>query len=216
MITLVLCFFICIVAFANTDASKFKEVTGAVKDAFGVQTETLAWGKEQGGKQFPIKLEGTAMDEAKARDAIVNLLQQSAKEEGLDKNILISMDKRGVRMDIMETGGSAMFNPGGTEILPESKRLLRKMIPIMQETPYRITIEGHSDDIPVSTPQYPSNWELSSARAGSVVRYFIEEGKLQAPRFTAVGRAETQPIVPNDNPGNRSKNRRVSIIYELF
>jgi chemotaxis protein MotB len=76
-------------------------------------------------------------------------------------------------------------------------------------------VEGHTDDTPIQSSSYPSNWELSTARAGSVVRYFIEEGKLPASKFMAVGFAETRPLVPNDTPENRSKNRRVNIVFVI-
>jgi len=68
----------------------------------------------------------------------------------------------------------------------------------------------------VRGPLYPSNWELSSARAGRVVRFFIQEGKLDPRRFSAVGLADTQPLRENDTPTHRAENRRVTIVYEVF
>lgn len=215
MVTLLLCFFVLLLSFANTDAIKFKEVLGSMKDAFGVQREVIEMGK-QGGLELPIKLESSPSKEEVQKDQLVNLLETAVKEEGIDKNVLISLHQRGVKMEIMEQAGNAMFKPGGTDILPQSKRLLRKMLPIIQETVYRITVEGHTDDVPVRSPQFPSNWELSSARAGSVVRFLIQEGKLDDRRFTSVGRASTRPLVENDSEEHRSRNRRVSIIFEVF
>jgi chemotaxis protein MotB len=215
MVTLLLCFFVLLLSFANTDAIKFKEVLGSMKDAFGVQREILELGKE-GGMELPIKMESSPSKSEVEKQQLVNLLKTMVKEEGVEKNTLIIPVRNGVKVEITELAGHAMFKPGGTDLLDESKRLLRKMLPTMQETIYKITVEGHSDDVPVRSPLYPSNWELSSSRAGSVVRFFIQEGQLDPKRFSAVGHADTQPLVENDTEENRAKNRRVSILYEVF
>lgn len=216
MVTLLLCFFVLLLSFANTDAIKFKEVLGSMKDAFGVQRERLELGK-QGGMELPIKLESTPSKSEVEKQQLVNLLKTMVREEDIQKNTVIALHRSGVKMEIMETAGHAMFKPGGTELLESSKRLLRKLIPIMREISYyKVTVQGHSDNVPLRSGAYPSNWELSSARAGSVVRFFIEEGKLEPRRFTAAGHSDTQPLVDNDTPENRSKNRRVSIVYEVF
>jgi chemotaxis protein MotB len=215
MVTLLLCFFILMLAFANTDAVKFKEVLGSVQDAFGVRGDVFEPGKE-GGMELPLKLEISSTKTEKQKRRLVNLLQGAVKEEGLEKNVLIALHRRGVKMEITELAGSAMFEPGGTEILGESRRLLLKLIPIMHDTVYKITVEGHTDNIPVRSPLYPSNWELSSARAGSVVRFLIQAGNLDPRRFSAVGHAATRPLRENTTPDNRARNRRVSIVYEVF
>jgi chemotaxis protein MotB len=215
MVTLLLCFFVLLLSFANTDTIKFKEVLGSMKDAFGVQREVLELGKE-GGMQLPIKMESAASKAEEEKQRLVNLLKTMVKDEGVEKNALIMAVRNGVRVEITELAGHAMFKPGGTALTAESTRLLRKMIPTMKETIYKITVEGHTDDTPVKSPIYPSNWELSSARAGSVVRFLIQAGNLDPRRFTAVGDADTKPLVENDSPENRAKNRRVSILYEVF
>ena len=215
MVTLLLCFFVLLLSFANTDTIKFKEVLGSMRDAFGVQREVLELGKE-GGMELPLKMESTASKSEAEKQRLVNLLKTMVKEEGVEKNTLIIPVRNGVRLEITELAGHAMFERGGTDLIPESQRLLRKMIPTMKETIYKITVEGHSDNIPLRSPMFPSNWELSSARAGSVVRFFIQEGKLDSRRFTAVGHSDTKPLVENTTPENRDKNRRVSILYEVF
>lgn len=213
MMSLLLTFFIMLLSFANMDMIKYKEVLGSVEKAFGVQTQVYQMGKP-GGLQQPIKME-SAQSEAEARkDTLVQLLQSKTYEENLQNNIFIVKDKMGVRMEI---AGSVMFEPGKTELLPAAVRLFRKLIPIMQETLYKVNVEGHTDNAPLTgNPIFPSNWELSSARAGSVVRFFITEGRLDPRRFSAVGRADTQPLVDNETPENRSANRRVSIIFLVF
>ena len=215
MMTLLLCVFVMLVSFANTDTTKFKEVQRSMKDAFGVQEEVLEMGKE-GGTALLIRRGSAASKSELEKQRLVNLLKTMVKEEGVEKNTLLTAVRNGVRLEITELEGHAMFKRGGTELIPESQRLLRKLIPTMKETIYKITVEGHSDNIPLSSPKFPSNWELSSARAGRVVRFLIQEGELDSRRFTAVGYADTKPLAENTTPGNRDKNRRVSILYEVF
>lgn len=215
MVTLLLCFFVLLLAFANTDMVKFKEVLGSMKDAFGIQREIMVLGKE-GGMKLPIKMESQPDAAEKEKDRLVNLLKTMMEEEGLNKHTFITKDSNGVRIEIMEVVGDVMFGPGDTKILPAAERLFRKLIPMIQDTTYRITVQGHTDDIPISNSRFPSNWELSSARAGSVVRFFIQNGNVDDRRFSAVGCAHTKPLFENDSPENRAKNRRVSIIFEVF
>ncbi len=215
MVTLLLCFFVLLLSFANTDMIKFKEVLGSMKDAFGIQREILVLGKE-GGQKKPIKLPSSDNRWEKERNNLVNLLATRMEGEGFKKHIFISPDKNGVKMEITELMGNAMFEPGGVKLLDTSKRMLRKLIQVVKETPYHVVVQGHSDNVPITNARYPSNWELSSSRAGAVVRYFIQQGKMDARRFAAMGCAHTKPLVENDTPENRAKNRRVSIIVELF
>jgi len=215
MVTLLLCFFVLLLSFANTDTIKFKEVLGSMQDAFGVQTEVLELGKE-GGMQLPIDLQSSPAKDEVEKERLVNLLTTAAKEEDFEKNTLIAIVQSGVKMELMDLAGSAMFHPGGTELLDASKNMLRKLIPTIRETSYKITVEGHTDDSPLRSSKFPSNWELSSARAGAVVRFFIEEGHLEPLRFKAVGHAETLPLMENDTPEHKARNRRVSVVFEVF
>lgn len=215
MVTLLLCFFVLLLSFANTDTIKFKEVLGSMKDAFGVQKERLELGKE-GGMQLPIELQSSPSKDDVEKERLVNLLKSAAKEESFEKNTLIAIVQSGVKMELMDLAGNAMFKPGGAVLLETSRKMLRKLIPTIRETSYKITVEGHTDNSPLRGGKYPSNWELSSARAGAVVRFFIEEGKLEPLRFKAVGHAETLPLRENDTPENKARNRRVSVVFEVF
>lgn len=215
MVTLLLCFFVLLLSFANMDMQKYKDVLGSMEQAFGSQKEIYQLGKE-GGFSKPIPMPAAESQAEKQKDRLVELLRNMVREEGLDKNILIIKDKSGVRLEI---AGSAMFAPGQVNLLPEGVRVFRKILPFIENTIYPIRVEGHSDDTPVSSAMFPSNWELSSARAGAVVRFFLSVPSLGEPldprRFSAVGLAETRPLVPNDSAENRTRNRRVSIIYVI-
>jgi chemotaxis protein MotB len=119
----------------------------------------------------------------------------------------ISITRRGVVVDI---SASTLFKTGEAELQPGARDVLRQVSVVLKSEQLPIEVEGHTDDIPITTAQFPSNWELSSARASSVVRMMIDEGVAEK-RLAVVGLASNQPLVPNDSPENRARNRRVSI-----
>lgn len=123
----------------------------------------------------------------------------------------------GDRITIIEMPSAAFFASGSAELSAEGKVLLRRVRAesLADQTlkDYIVTIEGHTDDIPISTLQFPSNWELSTARAASVVKYLIELG-VAPQRLRVAGYADVHPKVPNDSPENRAQNRRVVVKLE--
>ena len=121
--------------------------------------------------------------------------------------VSVNQTKRGVVIDI---SASSLFRPGEAALQPAAAEVLHRVAIVLSREDQAIEVEGHTDDVPISTPLFPSNWELSSARASSVVRMLIDHG-VPAQRLSAVGMASNQPVVANDSPDNRAKNRRVSI-----
>jgi chemotaxis protein MotB len=115
--------------------------------------------------------------------------------------------KRGVVIDI---SASTLFKTGEAVLQPAAQDVLLKVAVILKQEDQPLEVEGHTDDVPINTGLYPSNWELSSARASSVVRMLIEQG-VQPLRLSVVGMASNHPVAPNDSPENRAKNRRVTI-----
>ncbi|HEU0189138.1 MAG TPA: flagellar motor protein MotD [Gallionella sp.] len=119
----------------------------------------------------------------------------------------INPTRRGVVLDI---SASSLFKTGDAVLQPGSLEVLREVSAVLSKEELPIEVEGHTDDIPIMTAQFPSNWELSSARASSVVRMLIANG-VPEKHLSVVGLASNQPLVPNDSPENRARNRRVSI-----
>jgi flagellar motor protein MotB len=126
------------------------------------------------------------------------------------------------RITIVEMSSAAFFDSGSAVLSSGGKSILFDVAATLKSDRYRdyaATVEGHTDDAPISTPQFPSNWELSSARAASVVRYLIEQG-VAAGKLRAAGYADTFPKAPNHDefgnklPENQAKNRRVAIKLE--
>ncbi len=113
----------------------------------------------------------------------------------------------------MRLSDHALFDIGMADISPKAIPLLKKVGAIIAGSPYEVRVEGHTDDVPIKTARYPSNWELSTARAVTVLRYFIETCGISSRRLSAEGFAEYHPVAPNDSIENRAQNRRVEIIF---
>lgn len=118
--------------------------------------------------------------------------------------------KNGVSFRI---SNDVLFSSGKSELADKGLVELGKLVPFLSRTDYKVTVAGHTDNVPISTDKFPSNWELSSARAGSVVRFFQAQG-IQPDRLVARGHADTNPLVANTTAQNRAKNRRVELVLE--
>lgn len=129
---------------------------------------------------------------------------------GLSDDIAVIPQEDGVRFrvsnDILFSSGEARLSAAGAE-------RLRELVPLLADSDYRITVAGHTDNLPIRSSRFPSNWELSSARAGSVVRLFEQAGVARA-RMQATGFADTRPLFRNDTQQGRAGNRRVEVILE--
>ena len=108
--------------------------------------------------------------------------------------------------------GDLLFASGLAEIRPEARESLAAIAQLLTDTSHVISVAGHTDDHPIATALYPSNWELSSARAAVVARYLIEQKELDPARFYITGHGPHQPLRPNNSPENRAVNRRVEVV----
>ncbi|MBC7324841.1 MAG: OmpA family protein [Moorella sp. (in: Bacteria)] len=128
---------------------------------------------------------------------------------GLESLVEVRYEERGIALDIKER---ILFDSGKADLKPEAIRLLDKLLGLLRQVPNEVRVEGYTDNRPIHTIQFPSNWELSTARASRVVRYFIEEHRLQPERFVAVGYGEYRPLYPNDTAEHMAENRRVVLL----
>ncbi len=131
------------------------------------------------------------------------------EEHDLQDLVEIRFEVRGIALEIKDR---ILFDSGRAYLKPNARSVLEKLAPLLDELPYMTSVEGHTDDRPINTPQFPSNWELSAARALSVVRFFVDEMGLDPQRFAVVGLSEYHPIVSNDTVENLQLNRRVVIV----
>ncbi len=121
----------------------------------------------------------------------------------------LSRDARGLVMSLPER---ATFHTGSAEVTTEARRLLVRLAEALQPLPNPVRVEGHSDDVPIRTPRYASNWELSTARAAAVVTLLIEGHQIHPARLSAAGYAEFHPRAANDSAENRARNRRIDLV----
>ncbi len=130
-------------------------------------------------------------------------------EHELQDVVEVRFEKRGIALEIKDR---ILFDSARADLKTNAMEVLATLAPLLKELPYMTSVEGHTDDRPINTQQFPSNWELSVARALSVVRYFIDDLEMEPERFAIVGLGEYHPIVPNESSENMQLNRRVIIV----
>ena len=206
LMALLLAFFVMLFSFSSMDTEKYKEVSEAMEEAFTVELS----------KQAQSLLDIKEHQPAPPRDSIIRLMFTKYAEDNLQQEI-----KQGL-VEINAENGRTVIRfpekvtfPSGSAILnQQSIPLIRKVGKILSESKGIVMVSGHSDDQPIHTDKYNSNWELSSSRAASVVRTLLDTQLLAPDKFIIQGYAETKPIKPNDTPQNRAINRRVEIIVD--
>lgn len=144
-------------------------------------------------------------DIQKAKEVVEKMMQEE-KIQGETK-----IDKEGLHISLQEEGRMAFFESGKAELTPRMVEILDKLSPALKKLTENqdILVEGHTDNRPIATMQFASNWELSTARATNVVRYLVRDKKFPAEKLAAVGHGEYRPAASNDTPENQAKNRRV-------
>lgn len=208
LITLLMAFFVILYALAVSDYKRISELQNALRNAFHITSgagQTALNGS-------PSVLVGGATPVDFALIEMQKQIDKASKEErGAEGEAAVStkMTERGL---VVSLASSAFFDAGGAYLKPDAVRLMNKVAANLKRSNRNILVEGHTDDTPIHTRQYPSNWELSTARATSVVRYFIELHRIPPNRLSASGYGEYKPLVANSSPDNRAKNRRVDIV----
>ncbi|MCG7872718.1 MAG: type VI secretion system protein TssL, long form [Candidatus Thiodiazotropha lotti] len=248
LMSLLMCFFVLLLSFAEVDAQRFKKMAESMKDAFGVQREIPAVEIVKGtsvimqefspGKPEPSPIEdirqitsdleqefldreskdATDVDEAKAAmqaelerevQAQAEELQEMLESEISDGLIDVETESTNIIIRIQEKGS---FPSGRANLNPEFFEVISKITEVIATTPGKIIVAGHTDNIPISTRRFRSNWELSSARAVTVVHAMLSNASIEEERFLIQGYADSQPLVDNDTAENRAQNRRVELV----
>jgi len=143
-------------------------------------------------------------------------MQEVMKEEKMAGEA--KMTKEGLKITLEEKEGVSFFASGSAEISDGMKKNLNAMMPefkqLLNDKKINILVEGHTDNVPIATAQYASNWELSASRASNVVKYLLAQGSLPPQLMAAVGYGEFRPIAPNDTDENRARNRRIVFLIK--
>jgi chemotaxis protein MotB len=152
---------------------------------------------------------GPKADTSPSQKNMVDEMSDTIKKLEMENDVSVQAVDRGIIITLKE---KVTFMPGEAEALKSSEPILDDVARIIRQHPaFQVEIEGHTDNVPIMTQRYPSNWELSVARATSVLKYFINRHGIDSSRLTIKGNAEQKPLVDNDSPENRAKNRRVEI-----
>ena len=215
--TLLFATFVVLYALAQSDVNSFKGIEEALRKAFSQSifndNTSIMEGQDSildgsQGAMNPLMLEYMSTKyEQNAYEDIKEEIEK-LKEDGLSAEI----DDRGLVIRLNEH--AIQFAAGGAELSQKSYEILSKVAKIIKDkfSIHYIQVEGHTDSDPISNPKYPSNWELSAARASRVVRYLINSQSFNPKLFIATGLADTVPVVPNTTSQNKAKNRRVEIV----
>ncbi len=135
--------------------------------------------------------------------------QQALREARIDNVEIFLLEDQSVKVSVQ---GPMFFELGKADLRRDMRQFLEDLARVIKQTPYQVNVVGHTDDYPISTTEFPSNWELSVTRAARVVRYLIDQGGVDPNRFTVMGRSEFDPLLPNADDQARAQNRRVEII----
>jgi chemotaxis protein MotB len=222
-ITLLFAFFVVMYAISQVNEGKYRVLSDTLSSAFrnvpGTTAGALVAVNPEAATPMVIPFRkpnlGIRNDEnqRQKRDKLRNMAKEINEalaplvKEG---QVRITEGALGITVDI---NASVLFASGDARLDVGAASALTAMAKILAPTDFPITVEGHTDNTPISTPQFPSNWELSGARASSVVRLFIDNG-VDARRLTATGFADQRPIADNATPEGRARNRRVAITIE--
>jgi chemotaxis protein MotB len=215
-VTLLFAFFVVMYSISSVNEGKYKVFSDSLNNAFSIRPTPANTTKVPNEQEQLLKAlvdKRTARlgeQQRKIQDRMKNLTSglKDVMSSLINQHLVnINLTKRGIEIDI---SASLLFRTGEAALQPGALDVLRQVSSVLSSEELPIEVEGHTDDIPIMTAQYPSNWELSSARASSVVRLMINNG-VPEKRLAVVGLASNQPLVPNDSPENRARNRRVSI-----
>jgi len=232
LMSLLMCFFVLLLSFSEMDIQKYKQVAGSMNDAFGIQRDIPADEIPKGtsiiaqefspGKPDPTIMEvikqQTVEDPSNYLDTVqpispeVSELLDKARgelsEEIEQKLLEVLAYNNGVMIRIQEQNS---FKSGSATIDSAFEGVLDKIISLLNKVDGEIIVAGHSDNVPISTARFPSNWVLSSARASSVVHYLYTTDLQNTERLELRAHADTEPVASNDTRANQAKNRRIEI-----
>jgi chemotaxis protein MotB len=227
MITLLMVLFVVLFAMGQTDKDKMQALRSSLQRAFAVEvlqgTEPSSLKGASGSSIIPavvpsvLSQEVTAMTGGSTQDGPIAQALQEVREAVNDVpippdtsgRVEVGASREGI---VISLAGNLLFDSGKSDLKPRGMILLDTLAERLRTMPNEIRVEGHTDGVPIATALYPSNWELSSARATTVSRYFAEHSEIEPMRLSAAGYGEFRPVAPNDTREGRARNRRVDLV----
>ncbi|CAI2718000.1 OmpA/MotB family protein [Nitrospina watsonii] len=221
MVTLLMVFFILLYAMGTIEEEKFKQIRESLRTALGSE-QVPESGTREGLDAIQNLIDAQvdnktihAVDEvgamvSKEIKEITSEVEEFVYKNKLSGQVQVSQGERGAIITISDV---VLFPPGKARMTFKGRETLKDVFDLLNQFNYDVKIEGHTDDTPIHTDRFPSNWELSSARAAEVARMLIAEG-FPPQKLSVEGFAEYRPKVPNTNAKNRAVNRRIEIVYQ--
>ena len=195
MVTLLLIFFVYLFSLSEINPVKFLEAQASIQNEMKTPPNSEAL------KQIDIEKEKL--------QEMGQKIQKFIEDNHLEGKVSVVYDYKDSKLDL-NLGDTVLFELGKANLKPDAQDILAKLAGYFKDSTSKIIVEGHTDNIPIHTVQFPSNWELSAARGASVV-HFIEDQNIDSSRFLVMGYNQYLPLVPNNSEENRAKNRRVKI-----
>ncbi|MGD9973718.1 MAG: flagellar motor protein MotB [Desulfatirhabdiaceae bacterium] len=217
LMSLLLCFFVLLLSFSETDKAKYKEVAGSMRDAFGVQKKIKVLDSPSGQNIIARNFDQD-MNLAPRINEDVEFKIIEAEVQAKIKEIkqLVETESKGNQF-IIRLAGETTFDSGKANIRPDMLPVLEQIGGILNYGKGDVMVAGHTDNVPIHSTLFRSNLELSIARAVSVAQFLIDNSNITPDRIATMGFGEHRPLVSNDTPQGRNKNRRVEIILtDLF
>ena len=223
-ITLLFAFFVVLFATAKADEKKQVQMAAAIDSAFkslgifpdatrkAAKNLNTAGGTDPSALPMNIVMGEDVLSPAKVKDDLENLrrdLQQRLSDQVAQHTVSIQMGRDGLVISLREAG---FFDSGAAIPRPDTLPTLRQIAASLSRSPYDLRVEGHTDNVPIHTASFDSNWELSSARATRIARLFLDLRAIPADRISAAGYAEFHPVASNATPEGKAANRRVDLV----
>ncbi|KAA3659198.1 MAG: hypothetical protein DWQ10_09355 [Calditrichaeota bacterium] len=206
LMSLLLCFFVLIVSFSSMQQVEFNKAMGSLRGALGILSSKRAIVHLDAQPTTPLQFRKLSMIWEKLQE-----MKETISEQGLKDFAKVQSSKNSIRFTLQD---ELLFESGKSNLKRQILPLLRKIAEMNIAANGVLRIEGHTDNVPIQTRQFPSNWELSSSRALNVLHYFENLG-IERTKLACSGFSDTRPLVVNDSAANRAKNRRVEIYLEL-
>lgn len=211
LVTLLLCFFILLYSMSIMDLAKFQKAAGSLSSSLGAPAQTTGTDSTIGDSIANLNVYN-AMEVQQEMDDIYSKVKEVVESRGLSNDVQIEQVGNGVLIRFKD---EILFDVAQADLKTNAVNTLKRLGVILRDHDKKIRIEGHTDNVPINTNRFRSNWELSTARAISVVRYFTEElpqeERITPTKFEVSGYGEYHPIANNDTEQNKQKNRRIEI-----
>ncbi|HEV3155203.1 MAG TPA: OmpA family protein [Candidatus Baltobacteraceae bacterium] len=219
MITLMMALFVILFAMSTPSHVKFqafaKSVSGGFDNDWAVNNppnggrQTQAMGGVQSGGYGP-QANHPKESSVLQIPEIQSQLNSYIRQQHLEHSLQLHLDSRGLVITLLSD--NAYYSSGSAELRPQTQRILDHVSAFLKRNQFLVRVEGNTDNVPIHTAEYPTNWELSTARATNVARYLVERDGMDPHRLGATGYGEWRARYPNDTPGHRAANRRVDIV----